>query len=71
MWLMAGTESNLHVDIAGTIDRKIEALRAHRSQNDGRAEMLEGLIRDWATGNAAAAGLDGGLVEGFQVVHTE
>lgn len=71
LWLMAGTETTLHVDIGANLDRKIEALLAHRSQNAARADVLPGMIRDWARDNAAAAGLDGRAVESFKVVHTE
>ena len=44
---------------------------AHRSQNDDRAATLPGMIREWAEGQATAAGLDGRLVESFRVVVTE
>ena len=65
LWLMAGTEANLHVDITDTIDRKIEALIAHHSQNAGRAEGLPVMIREWAKANADAAGLVGRAVESY------
>ena len=71
IWLMAGTEHNLHVDITGAIDRKIEALLAHHSQNDDRAEGLPTMIREWAQVNATSAGHDGRAIESFRVVHTE
>ena len=68
LWLTAGTENDLHVDISAAVERKIEALLAHRSQNDARAEALPTMIRDWAQVNA---GLDGRSIESFKVVHTE
>ena len=71
LWLMAGNEHNLHVDITGALDRKIDALLAHHSQNDDRAEGLPGMIREWAEGNALAAGHAGRAIESFQVVLTE
>ncbi len=71
VWLMAGTEHNLYVDIGDALDRKIEALLAHHSQNDARAEMLPDMIREWSRVQAAAAGLDGRAVESFRVVVTE
>lgn len=71
IWLMAGTEHNLHVDITGAIDRKIEALLAHDSQHDDRAEGLPTMIREWAQVNATSAGHDGRAIESFRVVHTE
>lgn len=71
IWLMAGTDNDLHVDIGGAMDRKIEALLAHHSQNDDRADALPGMMRDWAELNAVSAGLDGRAVESFKVIHTE
>lgn len=71
LWLMAGTDHNLHVDISDAIDRKIEALLAHHSQNGERADMLPTMIREWAESNAAAAGHPGRAIESFRVVLTE
>lgn len=71
VWLMAGNEQNLHVDITDAIDRKIDALLAHHSQNGGRAEVLPAMIREWAAANAAAAGFDGRSIESFRMVLTE
>lgn len=71
LWLMAGNDHNLHVDITATLDRKIEALLAHDSQNGDRADVLPQMIRDWAEGNAEAAGIHGRIVESFRVVVTE
>ena len=70
-WLMAGAEHNLHVDICGAVDRKIDALLAHRSQNDDRADFIPEMIREWSKVQAEAAGLEGRLVESFRVVVTE
>jgi len=71
LWLMAGNDHNLHVDITHSLDRKIEALIAHESQNAARADMLPGMIRDWAHASATDAGLEGRAIESFKVVHTE
>ena len=71
MWLMAGTETNAHVDITEALDRKIEALLAHHSQNDDRAEMLPDMISDWSKMMADAAGLEGRAIESFRAVNTE
>ena len=71
LWLMAGTEQTVHVDVESTIDRKIEALLAHHSQNDQRAEMLPAMMHDWSSVQADEAGLPGRLVEGFRAVVTE
>jgi LmbE family N-acetylglucosaminyl deacetylase len=57
----AGT--SVFVDISSTIDRKIEALRCHKSQVDpGDGEW----IRQWATETGKAAGL--AYAEGFRVM---
>ena len=44
------------VDIAETIELKVEALRKHDSQLDGRRDY-EALIRQWATNTGAEVGL--------------
>ncbi len=68
IWMMAGRDSNRAVDITDTFDRKISALRRHRSQV-GEGEWLDERIRTWVTGAGQAAGLpEGHLAELFQVV---
>ncbi|HUY47336.1 MAG TPA: hypothetical protein VMV92_16660 [Streptosporangiaceae bacterium] len=58
------------MDITGTLDRKVAAVRAHASQvkdPGGLAERLRRRIEE----NTAAAGLaEGRLAEAFQVVVT-
>ena len=73
IWLMAGAASanNLHVDISAQLERKIEALMAHDSQNGPRAEVLPGMIRDWAKANGEASGTEFEAAESFRVVFTE
>jgi LmbE family N-acetylglucosaminyl deacetylase len=71
VWLMAGNDHNLHVDITDSLDRKIEALMAHESQNAPRADTLPTMIRDWAHAGGTGAGLEGRAIESFKVVHTE
>ena len=71
MWLMAGAETNAHVDITEALDRKIEALLAHHSQNDNRVDELPAMIRDWAKMMAETLGLEGRAVESFRAVNTE
>jgi len=71
LWLMAGTDNTVYVDISANIERKIEALLEHHSQNDDRAEALPALIRDWSATSAAEAGFGASAVEGFRLVHTE
>jgi LmbE family N-acetylglucosaminyl deacetylase len=68
VWLMASPHPNRAVDITGVFERKLAALRCHRSQV-GEGEWLEGRLRGWFTEGARLAGLaEGGLAEMFQVV---
>jgi LmbE family N-acetylglucosaminyl deacetylase len=58
------------VDITGTFDRKVAALRAHESQT-GHMDNLEEFLRGWLSRAAAQAGLpEGHLAESFQVLDT-
>lgn len=68
LWLMGPPQPNRAVDITGTFDKKLEALRCHRSQV-GHETDLEGRLRGWASAGAVRAGLpEGRLAEVFQVV---
>jgi len=68
LWLMASPHANRAVDVTTTFDRKIAALRHHKSQV-GQEGGLEQRLRGWLSANARAAGLeDGCLAELFQVV---
>ncbi len=70
LWLMAFGQPTIAVETTGTFERKLAALRRHRSQV-GEGEQLPGLLRGWSEQTAAAAGLpEGALAEGFRVVHT-
>jgi len=70
MWLMAAPSPNRAVDITDTFDRKIAALRRHRSQV-GEGEWLDERIRGWTQATASQAGLgEGRLAEAFRVVLT-
>lgn len=60
VWLWAGDETNHHIDITDTFDTKIAALRCHKSQNLGDAEVW---LRDWAVAEAEGTGFK--LAEGF------
>jgi LmbE family N-acetylglucosaminyl deacetylase len=68
VWIAGAPSPNHYVDVTGTADRKIAALRAHQSQT-GHMDGLEGMIRSWLARNAGQAGLpDGRLAEAFQVI---
>jgi LmbE family N-acetylglucosaminyl deacetylase len=55
--------NNTHIDISSALDRKIEALRCHKSQLDpGDGQW----IRDWAAESGKAANLP--YAEGFRVM---
>jgi LmbE family N-acetylglucosaminyl deacetylase len=70
LWLMATDRADRAVDATGTFDRKLAALRSHKSQV-GDGEHLEELLRTWMSGTALAAGLpEGRLAEAFHVVGT-
>lgn len=70
LWLMATPSPNLAVETTDTFDRKVAALRRHRSQV-GDGEHLPGMLREWAEGIARGAGLpEGSLAESFRVVRT-
>jgi len=71
VWLMASpAQGGAIVDITDTAERKLAALRHHRSQYDDWA-ALEERVRGWFTATAAAGGLgEGRLAEAFRVVPT-
>ncbi len=71
-WLLNSPwrEINHYVDITGTFERKVTAVRAHASQVQDPASLAERL-RQRIAQNTAAAGLPAGrLAEAFQVVVT-
>lgn len=56
------------VDVTATFERKIAALREHRTQTEHMGEELEPMVRDWLTRNAGVGGLpDGHLAEMYLV----
>jgi LmbE family N-acetylglucosaminyl deacetylase len=70
MWIMATERADRAIDATEHFDRKLAALRSHRSQVGDGAD-LDGLLRSWMSGTALAAGLpDGRLAEAFHVVAT-
>ncbi len=70
LWIMATERADRVVDATAVFERKLAALRSHRSQV-GDGDHLEDLLRTWMSGTALAAGLpEGRLAESFQVVNT-
>ncbi|MGO9458073.1 MAG: PIG-L deacetylase family protein [Acidimicrobiales bacterium] len=70
LWLMAFQAPDIVVETSATFDRKLAALRSHRSQV-GDGDHLEPMLREWSGGSARMAGLpDGALGEAFRVVKT-
>ena len=70
VWLPGGPVPNHYVDVTGTFDRKIAALRAHESQT-GHMDGLENFLRERLGRVAAQGGLpEGRLAESFQVIDT-
>lgn len=71
LWLVAHPTPNHHVDITASLDRKIEALRAHVSQTGHLGDGLDRLVREaWGT-TARTAGLGADrYAEAYQVVST-
>ena len=70
LWVMATERANRVVDATEQFDKKLAALRSHRSQV-GDGAHIEGLIRPWMSGAAQSAGLpEGRFAEAFHVVGT-
>ncbi len=68
LWLMAAPVPNRAVDITDTFERKLAALKCHRSQV-GEGDWLEERLRTWFTDGARRAGLPfGRLAETFQAI---
>ncbi|MBA8793885.1 LmbE family N-acetylglucosaminyl deacetylase [Friedmanniella endophytica] len=68
LWVMAHHETSHVVDITERFDRKLAALRAHRSQTAHLGDRLEEMLRGWNGTNATRAGLPAGrLAEAFVV----
>lgn len=65
LYLFWPNDPNVHVDVTATIDRKIDALRAHASQIKEPAK-LEERIREWATEVGQPIGVAAG--EAFRLV---
>jgi len=69
-WLINSPHVNHYVDITDVFERKVAAVRFHKSQTGNRHDLIAELRERIAT-NTAAAGLPADrLAEGFQVVVT-
>jgi LmbE family N-acetylglucosaminyl deacetylase len=70
IWFMAGPNPDHAIDITGTYERKLAALRAHVSQT-AHLEDLDGILRQRHRPAAVAAGFpDGHLAEAFSIIST-
>jgi LmbE family N-acetylglucosaminyl deacetylase len=70
LWLGAGASVTHYIDITDTVDRKIEALLAHKSQLPD-PDATETMVRGWTAATASAAGLpEGRFAEALRVVNT-
>ncbi|HEX5017443.1 MAG TPA: PIG-L deacetylase family protein [Actinomycetes bacterium] len=70
VWVMGGPRPDHAVDVTGTVDVKLAALREHASQTS-HMDDLDELIRSWGGRLAERFGLpEGRLAEAFQVVRT-
>lgn len=70
VWIAGNVSATLVIDTTATIDRKIEALRQHRSQV-GDGERIDPLVREWGAAIAKSAGLPKGrTAEAYRVVST-
>jgi LmbE family N-acetylglucosaminyl deacetylase len=70
VWLGASPRADHAVDVTDVAERKLEALRSHKSQV-GHLDDLDGFVRGWLAQTARRFGLpEGRLAEAFQVVHT-
>lgn len=65
IWVMGAAGGATAVDVTGTIDRKIAALRAHESQV-GDIDDLEERVREWLAERGDPEGLD--YAESFRVI---
>ena len=70
VWLMAAPQPNHWVDITDSLDGKLAALRAHKSQTR-HMDGLDERMRAWGLASATAGGLpEGRLAEAFRVLAT-
>ncbi len=68
LYLFWSNHPTAHVDVTGTLERKLDALRAHASQIRD-PERMASRIREWAREEGAAIGV--GAAEAFRVIVIE
>lgn len=70
IWMVAYGAPNAAVEVTKNFDRKVEALRCHKSQVGEGAELPK-MLRSWLEPQGKLAGLaPGGLAESFRIVPT-
>jgi LmbE family N-acetylglucosaminyl deacetylase len=70
LWMAAFNAPTIAVDVTATFDRKVEALRCHKSQVGDGAELPK-MLRSWLEPVGKRAGLPpGGMAEVFKVIGT-
>ncbi len=70
VWMMSSAMPDTFIDVTGTFERKVAALRRHVSQLDPDNDVT-GFLRSFLAANAAAGGLpEGRLAEAFLRLRT-
>ena len=70
VWLSASPRADHVVDVTGTLDRKLAALRCHVTQVSHNPDV-DDFVTAWMARTARRFGLDHGrLAEAFHLVHT-
>lgn len=70
LWLMAHREQTVAVNTTTAFDRKVAALRCHKSQLDD-TDQIDRRLREWGEAVARGAGLgEGSVAEAFALVAT-
>lgn len=71
VWVVGGPDPDIVLDLTDYFDLKVEALRAHVSQETDRDGRLVPMLREWMGGTAAAGGLpEGRYGEAYRRIDT-
>jgi LmbE family N-acetylglucosaminyl deacetylase len=65
LYLFWSNDADTWIDVSGTLERKLAALRAHASQISD-SEGLEARIREWAADEGRRIGVD--AAEGLRII---